>query len=322
VQPAAAAILPLPWPARKGMSPRRPRGARTQGGSLPAAHWRSTPALRRRRSARAGYRVAGAPAAACGGGGLVTGDDLASRMRLELSEIGVDMTRFPTAGHLVSWAKHAPKANQSAGKSNPRHHQQGQPLDRQHPRRGGIGAARTKTSPGSRYHRLASRRGKQRALAAVGNSTLTIAWHLLPDPQPTSPTSAPTGTTGPPRSAASASSSPNWNASPGRKSPPRTPPPNQPPIQTRLRCAPPGAAARPATVSTDFRFRRVDARGSKDVSALSGVGNPGFNPPSVRPSWIDMRRHPAPRMRGSSRIGRAAGRCRGPRSRALPAGCG
>jgi transposase len=49
----------------------------------------------------------------------VTGDDLASRMRLELSEIGVDMTRFPTAGHLVSWAKHAPKANQSAGKATP-----------------------------------------------------------------------------------------------------------------------------------------------------------------------------------------------------------
>jgi transposase len=113
----------------------------------------------------------------------VTGDDLASRMWLELSEIGVDMTRFPTAGHLVSWAKYAPKANQSAGKSNPGHHRQGQPLDRQHPRRGGIGAARTKTFPGSRYHRLASRRGKQRALVAVGNSILAIAWHLLSDPE-------------------------------------------------------------------------------------------------------------------------------------------
>ena len=36
-----------------------------------------------------------------------------------IAEIGVDMTRFPTAGHLVSWAKYAPKARQSAGKSKP-----------------------------------------------------------------------------------------------------------------------------------------------------------------------------------------------------------
>jgi transposase len=51
----------------------------------------------------------------------------------------------------------------------------------------GIGAACTKTFLGSRYHRLARRRGKQRALVAVGNSILTIAWHLLSDPKPSSP---------------------------------------------------------------------------------------------------------------------------------------
>src|SRR5205807_8139642 len=45
-----------------------------------------------------------------------------------------------------------------------------------------IGASRTKTFPGSRYRRLARRRGKQRALVAVGNSILVIAWHLLSDP--------------------------------------------------------------------------------------------------------------------------------------------
>ncbi len=53
-----------------------------------------------------------------------------------IAEIGVDMTRFPTAPHLVSWAKFAPKAKQSAGRSKPRHHRQGQPLARRHPRRG------------------------------------------------------------------------------------------------------------------------------------------------------------------------------------------
>jgi transposase len=45
-----------------------------------------------------------------------------------------------------------------------------------------MAAARTKTFLGSRYHRLARRRGKQRALVAVGNSILTIALHLLSDP--------------------------------------------------------------------------------------------------------------------------------------------
>jgi len=62
----------------------------------------------------------------------------------------------------------------------------------------GIGAARTKTFLRSRYHRLARRRGKQRALVAVGNSILTIAWYLLSDPKPASPTPDPAGTTGSP----------------------------------------------------------------------------------------------------------------------------
>jgi len=44
------------------------------------------------------------------------------------------------------------------------------------------GAARTKTFLASRYKRIARRRGKNRALVAVGNSLLTIAWHLLSDP--------------------------------------------------------------------------------------------------------------------------------------------
>ena len=46
----------------------------------------------------------------------------------------------------------------------------------------GLGAARTKTFLGARYHRLARRRGKRRALVAVGNSILTIAHRLLSDP--------------------------------------------------------------------------------------------------------------------------------------------
>jgi transposase len=100
-----------------------------------------------------------------------------------IAEIGVDMTRFPTAGHLVSWAKYAPRARQSAGKNKPGTTGKGNPWLASALGEAGIGAARTKTFLGSRYHRLARRRGKRRALVAVGNSVLVIAWHLLADPQ-------------------------------------------------------------------------------------------------------------------------------------------
>ena len=99
-----------------------------------------------------------------------------------IAEIGTDMTRFPTAGHLVSWASYAPRARQSAGKAKPGTTGKGNPWIAGTLGEAGIGAARTKTFLGSRYHRLARRRGKQRALVAVGNSILTIAWHLLSDP--------------------------------------------------------------------------------------------------------------------------------------------
>jgi transposase len=92
------------------------------------------------------------------------------------------MARFPTAGHLVSWAKYAPKARQSAGKNRPGSTGKGNPWIASTLGEAAMGAARTKTFLGSRYHRLARRRGKQRALVAVGNSILTIAYYLLSDP--------------------------------------------------------------------------------------------------------------------------------------------
>ena len=100
-----------------------------------------------------------------------------------IAEFGADMTRFPTAGHLVSWAKYAPTARQSAGKNKPWSTGKGNPWLASTLGEAAIGAARTKTFLGSRYHRLARRRGKQRALVAVGNSILTIAYHLLSDPE-------------------------------------------------------------------------------------------------------------------------------------------
>ncbi|HEX2321781.1 MAG TPA: IS110 family transposase [Streptosporangiaceae bacterium] len=100
-----------------------------------------------------------------------------------IAEIGVDMSRFPSADHLVSWAKFAPTARQSAGKNKPGSTGKGNPWIGGALGEAAMGAARTKTFLGSRYHRIARRRGKQRALVAVGNSILTIAYHLLADPQ-------------------------------------------------------------------------------------------------------------------------------------------
>ncbi len=99
-----------------------------------------------------------------------------------IAEIGVDMARFPTAGHLVSWAKFAPQARQSAGKNKPGSTGKGNPWIGGTLGEAAMGAARTKTFLGSRYHRLARRRGKSRALVAVGNSLLVITYHLLSDP--------------------------------------------------------------------------------------------------------------------------------------------
>jgi transposase len=99
-----------------------------------------------------------------------------------IAEFGSDMSRFPTPGHLVSWAKFAPKARQSAGRSKAASTGKGNPWLGGTLGEAAAGAARTKTFLAARYKRIVRRRGKQRALVAVGNSILVIAWHLLSDP--------------------------------------------------------------------------------------------------------------------------------------------
>lgn len=103
--------------------------------------------------------------------------------QLIIAEIGLDMTRFPTAGHLVSWAKLSPRTIQSGtsltaggtGKGNPY-------------LKGVLGMAAATAARGrttflsARYRRLVTRRGKGKALVAVARSILVIIWHLLADP--------------------------------------------------------------------------------------------------------------------------------------------
>ena len=101
-----------------------------------------------------------------------------------LAEIGTDMTRFATAGHLVSWARLAPGVKESAGKKKGKSTAgHGNAYLAAVLGNAAAGAAKTDTFLGERYRRIARRRGSKRANVAVGRSILVIAWHLLADPE-------------------------------------------------------------------------------------------------------------------------------------------
>jgi hypothetical protein len=100
-----------------------------------------------------------------------------------IAEVGVDMSRFPTPGHLVSWARFAPGVKESAGRrkgnATTGH---GNPYLARVLGEAAVAAGRTNTFLGERYRRITRRRGAKRAIVAVGRSILIIVWHLLSDP--------------------------------------------------------------------------------------------------------------------------------------------
>jgi transposase len=101
-----------------------------------------------------------------------------------IAEIGLDMSRFPTAGHLVSWAGMSPVASQSGPRKGRGKKGQGNSYARRLATRAGSGAARTDTFLGERHRRIRQRPGGggKKADCAVGRSVLVIVWHLLKDP--------------------------------------------------------------------------------------------------------------------------------------------
>lgn len=99
-----------------------------------------------------------------------------------LSEIGRDMSRFPTAGHLVAWAGLCPGQNESAGKRKTTRLRKGAPWLKTMLVQCAWAAKRKKDSYyKAQFFRLQSRRGPQKAICAVAASILTAIYHILKD---------------------------------------------------------------------------------------------------------------------------------------------
>ena len=102
-----------------------------------------------------------------------------------VSEIGIDMSRFPTAAHLASWAGVAPGNHESAGKRYSGRTRHGNKALGSALNQAAHAAAKSKdTYLAAQYHHLARRRGRKKAIVAVAHSILTICYYLIQRHEP------------------------------------------------------------------------------------------------------------------------------------------
>lgn len=100
--------------------------------------------------------------------------------RVILAEIGRDMSRFPTAGHLISWAGLCPKSDESAGKRRSTRMRKGAPWLKTTLVQCAWAASRKKASYlQAQFHRLRARRGAKKAIGALAAPILTLVYHML-----------------------------------------------------------------------------------------------------------------------------------------------
>ena len=110
------------------------------------------------------------------GFGVITAQDITG-------EIGVDMSVFPTAGHLCSWARQAPRVRESAGKRKGKNATgQGNPYLGGALGESAVNAGRTQTFLGVKYRRLIRHMPKKKAQGAISRTQLVITCELLSDP--------------------------------------------------------------------------------------------------------------------------------------------
>jgi transposase len=99
-----------------------------------------------------------------------------------IAETGGDMTRFPTAGHLCSWAAMCPGQNESAGKRQSGTTRKGNRYLRGALVQSALAATRKKNSAlQARYYRVKRHRGHKKAIVAVGHQLLEIAYYIMRD---------------------------------------------------------------------------------------------------------------------------------------------
>src|SRR4051794_32448729 len=99
-----------------------------------------------------------------------------------VSEIGLDMSRFPTAGHLISWAGLCPRNDESAGKRRSTRLRKGAPwLKTTLVQCAWAGTRKKGSDLQAQFQRLRHRRGPKKAVCAVAASILTAAYHMLRD---------------------------------------------------------------------------------------------------------------------------------------------